>query len=83
MKYLIMTARKPTFQPAVVEEHFKFLDGLREQGKLGLSGAFTDKSGGAYIIEAEDLEEAERIAFSDPIHTTNSSTVTVHEWNAK
>lgn len=82
MKYLIMTKRKPTFQPSVIDEHFKFLDELRERNILGLSGAFTDKTGGAYIIEAENLAEAENIVFSDPIHTTNSSEITVYEWNA-
>lgn len=83
MKYLIMTKRKPTFQPAVIDEHFKFLDELRARKILGLSGAFTDKTGGAYVIEAENLEEAEKIAFSDPIHTMNASEVVVYEWNAK
>ncbi|MBX7172922.1 MAG: YciI family protein [Pyrinomonadaceae bacterium] len=78
-----MTKRKPMFQQTVIDDHYKFLDNLREQGKLGLSGGFTDKTGGAYIIEAENLEEAKSIAFSDPIHITNSSEVTVYEWNAK
>ena len=82
-RYLVMTVRTPQFQTSVIAKHYAFLDRLRQQEKLELAGPFTDKSGGAYIVKAENLEEARAIAFSDPVHTTNSSIVTVHEWNAK
>ncbi|HEY5548184.1 MAG TPA: YciI family protein [Coriobacteriia bacterium] len=82
-RYLITTLRTPQFDPAVVEAHYAFLDRLREHGQLELAGPFTDKSGGAYLIRAKNLEEARAIAFSDPVHTSNSSIVTVYEWNAK
>lgn len=82
-RYLVLTIRKPTFQPSVVDAHYAFLDELRANKQLELAGPFTDKTGGAYIILAESITEAEALAFSDPVHTTNSSTVTVHEWNAK
>ena len=82
-RYLIMTARTPQFQPSAIEQHYAFLDSLRQQGKLELAGPFTDKSGGAYLIRASNLEEAKALAFSDPLHTTGSSVVTVYEWNAK
>jgi uncharacterized protein YciI len=55
---------------------------LRQQGKLELAGPFTDTSGGAYIIKAKNMDEARALAFSDPVHTTNSSLVMVYEWNA-
>ena len=82
-RYLVMTLRTPQFQPSVVDAHYAFLDRLREQGKLELAGPFTDKSGGAYLIRAADLDEARALAFSDPVHLTASSVVTVYEWNAK
>jgi uncharacterized protein YciI len=72
IRYLITTIRTPQFQPSVVDEHYAFLDRLRQQGKLELAGPFTDKSGGAYIVKAANLEEARSIAFSDPLHTTKS-----------
>lgn len=81
--YLVITKRTSNFQQSVIAEHYKFLDQLREQDKLGLSGPFTDKSGGAYLLKAANLEEAKALAFSDPVHTTGSSLVTVYEWNAK
>ncbi|HEY5753553.1 MAG TPA: YciI family protein [Chthoniobacterales bacterium] len=82
-RYLILTVRKPTFNESVLPDHFTFLDGLRGRGKVELSGGFTDKTGGAYVLLAENQEEAEAIAFADPIHVTNSSSVSVHEWNAR
>ncbi len=83
IRYLVTTFRTPQFDPAVIEAHYVFLDSLRERGQLELAGPFTDKSGGAYLIRAENLEKAEAIAFSDPVHTSKSSIVTVYEWDAK
>ena len=82
-RYLVLTARKPTFDPAVIEPHYAFLDVLRKRGQLELAGPFTDKTGGAYLLRVEDMAAAEEIAFSDPVHTSGSSVVSVHEWNAK
>ncbi|MBJ7537459.1 YciI family protein [Marinomonas transparens] len=83
LRYLVMAFRTPEFQTSVVDDHYAFLDRLKQEGKLELAGPFTDKSGGAYLIKAANMEEAESIAFSDPVHTTQSSVVTVYEWNAK
>ncbi len=82
-RYLVTTFRTPQFQASVIDAHYAFLDRLRQQGRLELAGPFTDKTGGAYVIKAGDLEEAKALAFSDPVHTTGSSLVTVYEWNAK
>jgi uncharacterized protein YciI len=83
LRYLVMTVRTPAFQPAVIDAHYAFLDRLRQQGQLELAGPFTDKSGGAYLITAANLDQAQALAFSDPVHTSGSSLVTVYEWNAK
>lgn len=83
LRYLVTTFRTPQFQTSVIDDHYAFLDRLRQQGKLELAGPFTDKSGGAYVIRADSLEEARSLAFSDPVHTTKSSVVSVYEWNAK
>jgi len=82
-RYLVTTTRTPQFQTSVIAEHYAFLDRLRQQGKLELAGPFTDKSGGAYIVKAANLEEARALACSDPVHTTQSSVVTIYEWDAK
>jgi hypothetical protein len=57
-RYLVITIRTPQFLPSVIDEHYAFLDRLRRQGILELAGPFTDKSGGAYVIRAANLEEA-------------------------
>lgn len=82
MLYLVTTLRKPSFDPAVIEPHYAFLDGLKAEGRLRLWGPFTDRSGGAYVLEAESLAEAQATAFRDPVHTSGASDVTVLEWNA-
>lgn len=82
-RYLVMTVRTPQFQPSVIDAHYAFLERLRQQGQLELAGPFTDQTGGAYLIKATSLDEAQTLAFSDPVHTSGSSVVTVYEWNAK
>lgn len=82
-RYLILTTRKPEFNPSCLPDHYAYLDDLRKQDRVELAGGFSDKTGGAYILRAKDMEEAKNIVSGDPVHTTNSSLVTVHEWNAK
>lgn len=81
MKYLVMAFRTPNFQLDVIDKHRHFLNDLREQGILEDSGPFTDKSGGAYVIKAQNLEEAVKITNEDPIFKTKSSSIKLYEWN--
>jgi uncharacterized protein YciI len=83
VKYLVLTIRKPEFDAAFVQPHYDFLAGLRAEGSLEQAGPFTDRSGGAYIIAAGSLDEARQIAQRDPLHISNSSAVTVHQWAAQ
>lgn len=80
--YLVMVMRTPQFQDAAIAPHQAFLEDLRCNGQLELAVPFTDKTGGAYLIRAESPAAAQAVAFADPLHTTRSSLVTVHEWNA-
>lgn len=82
-RYLVMAMRKPNFSEAVVAPHLAFLDGLRLAGKLEMTGGFSDKSGGAYVLNVESLVEAQHIAAADPLVTSDSLTLTVYEWNAR
>ena len=81
-RYLVLTLRTPHFDPAVIEPHYAHLALLRERGQLELAGPFSDRSGGAYVIRAEDLDAAQAIACADPVHVGGSSDVRVYEWNA-
>ncbi|GGA36760.1 YciI family protein [Dyella nitratireducens] len=80
-RFLVMLMRKPQLDPAVIPLHQAFLAALREQGRNEMSGGFADKSGGAYLLRAESLEDALEIAHSDPAHTSGGWDVTVYEWN--
>mgnify|MGYP002700914760 CR=1 FL=1 len=81
IRYLILAIRYDNFDPAVIEPHKQYLATLKNQGKLDLSGPFTDKSGGAYTILAENYEAAKNIAFNDPLYTYQASDITVYEWD--
>jgi len=81
-RYLVVTRRKPTFDDAVVPAHYAFLTRLREAGRLELAGPFADRSGGAWLLRAASLAEAEALAHEDPLYAAGSSFVTVREWNA-
>jgi uncharacterized protein YciI len=80
--YLVLAFRTPDFQDSALDAHIAFLGSLRANGSIEMAGAFTDKTGGAYLLRAANLDEARSVAFSDPLHTTGASRVTVHEWKA-
>lgn len=82
-RYLVLTRRRPAFDPGVIGPHYVFLDGLRQSGRLELAGPFADWSGGAYVLRTDNLAYAKVIAFSDPLHLAQASEVRVHEWSAK
>jgi uncharacterized protein YciI len=83
MKYLVLTMRRPAFDDTVRDDHYAFLQSLRDRGILEQAGPFTDRSGGAYVLRASSLADAQRIAGTDPLHVRKCSTVTVHEWRAE
>ena len=82
-RYLVMAMRKPEFSDAVIAPHLGFLDQLRQAGQLEMTGGFTDKSGGAYVLQVESLAVAQAIVDLDPLTTSGSSVVTVYEWNTR
>ncbi len=81
-RYLVLAMRNPAFDPGVVDAHRRFLAEMREEGRIELSGPFTDASGGAYLLNAGSLDEATAIAHRDPLHVTRASTIVVREWSA-
>ncbi|MDE1894603.1 MAG: hypothetical protein KGJ96_07680 [Xanthomonadaceae bacterium] len=82
-RYLVLAMRLAHADLAIVPRHVAYLDGLREQGRLEMSGPFTDKSGGAYLLRAADRQEAAALAHADPAHLSGGWDITVHEWAAK
>jgi uncharacterized protein YciI len=82
-RYLVLAMRRAGFDAAVVPLHQQFLDELRAQGRIELSGPFGDRSGGAYLLRADDLAEAQTIACRDPAHTSGGWDITLYEWVAR
>lgn len=84
IRYLVMAMRRPSFDDAVIAPHLSFLDELRAAGQLEMTGGFSDKSGGAYVlVNVASLEEARAIAERDPLALTGTSDLTVYEWNTR
>lgn len=81
-RYLVLAIRNAVFPADVVEPHLAFLEELRAAGQLELTGGFSDRSGGAYVlVNVDSLEEARRIVARDPLALRAASTLTVYEWN--
>ncbi|QVI20181.1 hypothetical protein KHQ06_28690 [Nocardia tengchongensis] len=80
-KYLVMAMRTPRFDASIAVPHQEWLAVVRERGQLVETGKFTDGSGGAYVITAENLAAAQELISTDPIHTTGASELTVYEWD--
>lgn len=80
--YLVLLIRRPQLDPAVVPLHLAYLERLRGEGRVQLSGGFSDKSGGAYLLHAADLAEATALVHQDPAHVSGGWDITMHEWLA-
>jgi uncharacterized protein YciI len=81
-RYLVLAMRTPAFDTAVIEPHRRFLDELRADGLLELKGPFTDKPGGAYLLRADSLAQANALVARAPLLTSGASRVCVYEWAA-
>ena len=83
-RYLVLAMRRPQFDEAVVAPHLEWLDGLRARGQLAMTGGFSDRSGGAYVLQnVASLEAAQALVATDPLATHGSSDLAVHEWNVR
>ena len=83
-RYLVMAMRRPSFDDAVIAPHLAFLEELRAMGQLEMTGGFSDRSGGAYVlVNVASLDEAKAIAARDPLALTGTSDLTVYEWNTR
>lgn len=80
--YLVLVTRTPDFRDEVGAEHVRFLDEVRARDQLLLTGGFTDKTGGAYVLHnVSDRAAAQAIVAADPLIAKGSATATVHEWS--
>ncbi len=63
-----------------MKEHFAYLKGLLEEGRLVLAGPCIDASFGIVIFDAESLELAREVALADPAIVAGVMSFEVHEF---
>lgn len=80
IKFLVLAMRTPAWSDAAIEPHRQWLTALRDAGQLDCAGRFPDGIGGAYVVLAENLDAARELVFTDPIHTSGASVLTIYEW---
>ena len=61
--------------------HLDFLARAQQQGQIYARGRFTDGAGGLVIYQAETLDEAKKIAQSDPYVVNGARGLELHEWD--
>lgn len=66
MTYVYLMINKKDLSFEVIKKHVQHLKKLDDSGKLVLCGPFTDYEGGIVILECTNIEEARKIAESDP-----------------
>ena len=68
IRYVILLSQVPerTLTKELIQAHIAHLRELDDEGKLILCGPFSDFKGGMIILHVQSLEEARRIAESDP-----------------
>jgi uncharacterized protein YciI len=85
MWYLVMSrslAEKEDDKQRNYEEHRQWLDDQHRAGRLLFSGPTTDGRFGVYVMLAADLDEAKKIAGTDPHHVRGIREMEVLEWRA-
>lgn len=81
-KYLVFIERKETFTGNSIPEHRTFIQNLRVSEALISAGGFSDQSGGAYIVQADNLDQALEMVQKDPMYQEGACTYKVKEWLA-
>ena len=66
-------------------DHRRYLAGLKQEGKVVEAGPFLTADGantgdGVYVLKADSLQEAQRLAAADPMHKPGLRTFTVRAW---
>jgi len=65
------------------QQHIDFLLKNEKEGNIFARGRFTDNKGGLIIYVAPSLDEAMKLAESDPYVTSGARALEVFEWDMK
>lgn len=85
MKYFaaLLNMKDPEKNTKYRQQHVDFLLQKEKEGKIFARGRFTDGTGGLVIYVASSLEDAGKIAQSDPYVVSGARTLELHEWDMK
>lgn len=81
--YLVHMIREFDVSEELYQKHWDYLYALRDAGRVGLVGPYTNVQGGAYIFKANSLEEAQAHAKTDPLVANGIAQFVIFEWDAK
>jgi Uma2 family endonuclease/uncharacterized protein YciI len=76
---LTIVVDRETYEPHLIE-HLAYLETLKQEGVLLLSGPFGDRTGGLLVVQASSRVEAERIARNDPLVKQGLDSYELREW---
>jgi uncharacterized protein len=65
------------------DAHMQFLQKMLDEGHIYARGRFPDGTGGLTIFEAESLDDARKLAESDPYVREGGRRLEIHEWAMK
>ncbi|WOO34874.1 YciI family protein [Anaerocolumna sp. AGMB13020] len=74
MTFVYLMKNQNQLKKELVEQHVEHLKQLKKEGRLILCGPFGDYPGGMVVFSAQDKEEADRIAQSDPFVSSGCKT---------
>lgn len=80
IRYAIILKKLKDFTPDIINEHVEHLRSLDEKGLLILCGPFIDHPGGMLVIKASSIEDAKKIAESDPFVKNGFESYEVRTW---
>ncbi len=65
------------------DSHQAYMAKLKAEGKLRMAGRFTDGRGGMYILFADGLPAAKKLADGDPYHSNGLREYELREWEQR
>ena len=85
MKYFaaLLMMKDPEKNTNYRQQHVDFLVKNEKEGNIFARGRFADSKGGMVIYMAPSLEDAVKIAESDPYVSSGARTLEVFEWDMK
>ncbi|MDF2870603.1 MAG: hypothetical protein K0R05_2178 [Anaerocolumna sp.] len=74
MTFVYLMKNQNQLNKELIEQHVEHLKKLKKENRLILCGPFGDYPGGMVVFSAQDKDEADRIAQSDPFISSGCKT---------